>query len=289
MTQSNWVADEIRKQFPELAVELVIIKTRGDIMQDVSLVKIGGKGVFVKELEEALLSGVVDMAVHSMKDMPAEIPEGLAIAITPAREDPRDVLISLDNRKIEEMPKGARIGTGSLRRGYQLLNLLPDIEIVPLRGNIDTRIRKIETEDLAGVILAAAGLKRMGWADRVSQYISVELMLPAVGQGVLGLELRSNDTETREILSFLNHETTWIEVGAERAFLKRLGGGCRLPIAAYGKLQGDQLLLRGLVGGMDGRIMIRDEVAGPAAEAEGLGTSLAEMILVGGGESFWMR
>ena len=283
MTQTNWIADEIRKQFPELMVEIVIIKTRGDIMQDVSLVKIGGKGVFVKEIEEALLSGAVDMAVHSMKDMPAEIPEGLAIGITPAREDPRDVLISLDNRKIEEMPKGARIGTGSLRRGYQLLNLLPDIEIVPLRGNIDTRIRKIETENLAGVILAAAGLKRMGWADRVSQYISVELMLPAVGQGVLGLELRSGDAETREILSFLNHETTSLEVGAERAFLKRLGGGCRLPIAAYGKLQGDQLLLRGLVGGMDGRIMIRDEVAGPAAEAERLGTSLAEMILARGG------
>jgi len=283
LTQSNWVAARIREHFPRLTVELVVIKTTGDTMQNISLVKIGGKGVFVKEIEEALLSGNVDLAVHSMKDMPAELPEGLMIAVTPEREDPRDILISRDNRKIEDMPKGARIGTGSLRRGYQLLNLLPDIEIVPLRGNLDTRIRKIETDGLAGVILAASGIRRMGWTGRISQYIPVETMLPAVGQGVLGLETRFADRDTREIVAFLNHETTWLESRAERAFLKRLGGGCQLPIAAYGKIQGSQLLVRGLVGGVDGRVMIRDEVAGSVAEGEMLGRTLAEKILARGG------
>lgn len=283
LTQTNWVAGLIRERFPDLTVEIVVIKTTGDIMQDVSLVQIGGKGVFVKEIEEALLNGRVDLAVHSMKDVPAELPAGLEIGVTPEREDPRDVLISRENRKIEAMPKGARIGTGSLRRGYQLLNALPDIEIVPLRGNLDTRIKKIELDSLAGVILAASGLKRMGWADRVSQYLSVELMLPAVGQGVLGLELRSGDDETREVTSFLNHETTWLEVGAERAFLKRLGGGCQLPIAAYGKIQGNQLLVRGLVGGMDGRMMVRDEVFGPLMSGQALGEELADKILARGG------
>jgi len=282
LTQTNWVAGLIRKRFPELTVEIIVIKTTGDIMQDVSLVQIGGKGVFVKEIEEALLNGRIDLAVHSMKDVPAEIPAGLEIAITPEREDPRDVLISRGNVKVEEMSRGARIGTGSLRRGYQLLNSLPDIEIVPLRGNLDTRIKKIETDNLAGVIVAASGLKRMGWAERVSQYLSVEFMLPAVGQGVLGLELRSQDHETRAAVSFLNHETTWLEVGAERAFLKRLGGGCQLPIAAYGKIQGNQLLVRGLVGGMDGQVMLRDEVCGPLTSGQALGETLADKILARG-------
>ncbi len=266
-------------------MEIIIVRTTGDIMQDVALVQIGGKGVFVKEIEEALLAGTIDMAVHSMKDVPVEIPAGLSIAVTPEREDPRDVLISKDNRKIEEMPQGARIGTSSLRRGFQLKNLLPDIKIVPLRGNLDTRIRKIATENLTGVIVAASGLKRMGWSERISQYLPVELMLPAVGQGVLGLELRTDDGETANIVSFLNHETTWLEVGAERAFLRKLGGGCRLPIAAYAMRRGEQLLLRGLVGGMDGRVMIRDEVAGPVETGKTLGETLAEKILSrGGGE-----
>jgi hydroxymethylbilane synthase len=185
--------------------------------------------------------------------------------------------------KVEAMPRGARIGTGSLRRGYQLLNALPDIEIVPLRGNLDTRIKKIELDNLAGVILAASGLKRMGWTERVSQYLSVELMLPAVGQGVLGLELRSQDNDTREAAAFLNHETTWLEVGAERAFLKRLGGGCQLPIAAYGKIQGTLLQVRGLVGGMDGRVMLREEVSGPTTSGQALGEELADKILARGG------
>ena len=167
--------------------------------------------------------------------------------------------------------------------GYQILNLLPDIEIVPLRGNLDTRIKKIDSDGLAGVILAASGIRRMGWAGKISQYLPVEMMLPAVGQGVLALELRTGDRETREVIAFLNHETTWWEVGAERAFLQRLGGGCQLPIAAYGLIRGNQLLVRGLVGGADGRVMIREEVTGPVDTGETLGRTLAEKILARGG------
>ena len=219
-------------------MELVTIRTKGDIMQDVSLAAIGGKGLFIKEIEEALLRGDVDLAVHSMKDVPAELPEALEIAVTPLREDPRDVLISRGNRKLEEMPHGARIGTGSLRRAFQLRNRMPDLEIVPLRGNLDTRIRKLETEGLDGVIVAAAGIRRMGWASRVSQFIPVELMLPAVGQGVIGIETRRDDARCREVVAFLNDPVTFCEVGAERGFLKRLGGGCQLPIAAFAKKNG---------------------------------------------------
>ncbi len=284
LTQTTWVADMIRKRFPDQAVEVVVIKTKGDIMQDVSLAKIGGKGLFVKEIEDALLKKDVDLAVHSMKDVPAELPEGLEIGVMPEREDARDVLISKDNRKVEELPKGARIGTGSMRRGFQLQNLLPDIEIVPLRGNLDTRIRKVETDNLDGVIVAAAGIRRMGWVNRVSQFLPVEMILPAVGQGAIGIEMRSGDDRVRAAVSFLHHETTWIEVTAERFFLGRLGGGCQLPIAAYGVKKGDQLLIKGLVGGMDGRVMIRDEVVGPAAAREVLGMELAEKILSRGGK-----
>jgi hydroxymethylbilane synthase len=273
------------KRYGDLNVETAVIKTKGDIMQDVSLVRIGGKGVFVKEIEEALLCGEIDLAVHSMKDMPIEIPGGLEIAIVPEREDPRDVLVSRGKRKLEEMPKGARIGTGSLRRGTQLRNLLPDIEIVPLRGNLDTRIRKIETEDLDGVVVAAAGIRRMGWMQRVSQFLPVEVMLPSVGQGALGIEIRQDDGDLRSALSFLDHATTAIEVGAERAFLGRLGGGCQLPVAAYGKRLGDDLLLRGLLGSLDGRFVIRDEVKGRIDSINALGVELAERILSRGGQA----
>ncbi len=254
-------------------------------MQDVSLAKIGGKGVFVKEIEDALTRGGIDLAVHSMKDVPVELPAGLAIGIVTRREDARDVLISRDRLKLEAMPKGARLGTGSLRRGFQLRNLLPDVEIVPLRGNLDTRIRKIETDGLDGVIVAAAGIRRMGWVERVSQFLPVELMLPAIGQGVLGIELRSDDRELLEALTFLHHRETALEVAAERAFLRRLGGGCQLPIAAYGRLRGPELVLQGLVGSLDGRVMLRDEVRGAADGGEALGGRLAEAILERGGRA----
>jgi hydroxymethylbilane synthase len=201
------------------------------------------------------------------------------------REDPRDVLISKDQKRLADMPVGARIGTGSLRRGFQLLHLFPDIELVPLRGNLDTRIRKIQTDSLDGIIVAAAGLRRMGWADRITQVIPVEIMLPAVGQGALGIELRNNDEAVRRAVAFLNHPRTWVEVSAERAFLKRLGGGCQLPVAAYGVKDGNSLTVTGLLGSLDGRELIKDEVRGTSEDAEVMGTLLAEKILSKGGQA----
>lgn len=254
-------------------------------MQDVSLAKIGGKGLFVKEIEDALLRGEIDLAVHSMKDVPVDLPDGLEIGIMTEREDPRDVLISKDNRKVEDMPHGARIGTGSLRRGFQIRNLFPQIEIVPLRGNLDTRIRKIQTDNLDGIIVAAAGMKRMGWADRISQFIPMEVMLPSIGQGALGIELKKDDERVGNCIAFINHPDTWVEVTAERAFLKRLGGGCQLPIASYGKKQGGNLVLKGLLGSLDGRIIIRDEIEGGCEDAETMGALLADKILSRGGRA----
>ena len=283
LKQTHGVADRLKEKFPGLTIKITVIKTKGDIMQDVSLVKIGGKGVFVREIEEALLRDEIDIAVHSMKDVPVELPDGLEIGAMTEREDPRDVLISKDNKKLIELVSGARIGTSSLRRGFQLKNLLPDIEIVPLRGNLNTRIRKVETDNLDGVIVAAAGIKRMGWVHRVSQFIPVEMMLPAAGQGALGIELRGNDKKVRNTVSFVNHPSTWLEVRAERSFLKWLGGGCQLPIAAYGKRHGDELILRGLVGGLDGRVIIRETVRGCVEDGEVLGKDLAENILSRGG------
>jgi len=275
----------IRKRYPNLLVEIRVIKTKGDLMQDVSLIKIGGKGVFVKEIEEALLAHEIDVAVHSMKDVPVEIPHGLTFKVIPKREDPRDVLVSSDKVKLETLPKGARIGTGSLRRAVQLKSLLRDIEIVPIRGNLDTRIRKISEQNLTGIIVAAAGMKRMGLETKISQYLPVETVLPAACQGVLGLETRSTDTHIEELLSFLHDEKTAWEVTAERAFLKRLGGGCQLPIAVYGETRGTNLLLRGMVGEEKGRLVIRDELLGPIENAVTLGTTLAERILAKGGEA----
>jgi hydroxymethylbilane synthase len=266
-----------------LQTKIIAIKTKGDKLQDIALVKIGGKGVFVKEIEEALLREDIDIAVHSMKDVPAELPDDLEMGAIPEREDPRDVLISEDNRKIEELRKGARIGTGSLRRTIQLQNLLPDVEIVPIRGNLDTRIRKIVTEDLDGVVVAAAGMRRMGLAKEISQYIPIEWMIPSAGQGVLGVELRKDDKETKDLVAFMNHLDTAIELSAERTFLKRLGGGCQIPIGAICKKQGDRLILRGLLGSVDGSVIISDEVKGFSEDAEKMGRQMGENILSRGG------
>ena len=285
LTQANLVADSLKKAEPQINAEICIIKTSGDIMQDVSLSKIAGKGVFVKEIEDALLTGTIDMAVHSMKDVPTENPQGLVFAAILPREDVRDILVAKDNRKIEFMPRGARIGTGSMRRASQLLAVLPDIKIVPLRGNLETRLKKIETENLHGVILAAAGMKRMGLAGSISQYLPLETMLPAVGQGALGLQIRENDDDLKKILAKLNHAPTAAEIKAERSFLRALGGGCLLPIAAFGKVEGDKLTLEGLVAAPTGATVIRDKVRGSIAEAEDLGKKLAEMILEKGGKN----
>jgi len=284
LTQANLVADSLKKTDPGIMVEICVIKTSGDIMQDVSLTKIGGKGVFVKEIEDALLCGTVDLAVHSMKDVPTEIPAGLTFGAIMRREDARDILVSKDNRKMESMPRGARIGTGSMRRSAQLLAILPDLAIVPLRGNLETRLKKIETENLQGVILAAAGMKRLGLTEKISQYLPIETILPAVGQGALGLEIRSGDDDLGEVLGKLNHAPTAAEITAERSFLRHLGGGCLLPIAAFGKLEGDKLTLEGLVAAQNGESVIRDKVRGTIADAEELGKKLAELIMEKGGK-----
>ena len=284
LTQANLVADSLKKTDPGITAEICVIKTSGDIMQDVSLLKIGGKGVFVKEIEDALLAGTVDLAVHNMKDVPTESPAGLTFAAIMRREDARDILVSKNNRKMEFMPRGARIGTGSMRRSAQLLAVLPDLVIVPLRGNLETRLKKIETENLQGIILAAAGMKRLGLTEKISQYLPIETMLPAIGQGALGLEIRADDNELGKILVKLNHAPTAAEITAERSFLRHLGGGCLLPIAAFGKLEGDKLSLEGLVAAPNGASVVRDKVRGTIAEADELGKRLAEMILEKGGK-----
>ena len=283
LTQTNFVADKLKKAIPDAEVEICVIKTSGDIMQDVSLLTIGGQGVFVKEIEEALLSEKIDLAVHSMKDVPGENPEGLIFAAILPREDVRDVLVSRNNIKLEFMPKGAKIGTGSQRRGAQIKALLPDVSIVPLRGNIETRIKKIETENINGVILAAAGMKRNGLAEKITQFLPVETMLPAVGQGALGLQIRKDDTELAKACAALNDTTTAAEVAAERAFLRALGGGCRLPIAALGKLDGRMLTLEGMVAAPNGSTMIREKLSGTINDVEAMGKKLAEIVLDKGG------
>ncbi|MDD5722189.1 MAG: hydroxymethylbilane synthase [Syntrophales bacterium] len=285
LVQARGVANQIKSRYPDMSVEVVPIRTRGDRMQNVSLVEIGGKGIFVKEIEEALLRGDIDMAVHSMKDVPVDLPDGLVIGAVPEREDPRDVLVSKEGRKIEGLARGARIGTGSLRRGMQIRTLMPDIEVVSIRGNIDTRIRKLVAERLDGIIIAAAGMKRIGRAAEISQYIPIEVMMPSVGQGVLGIEVREDDTGTRDLISPLNHPDTVVESSAERAFLRRLGGGCQVPIAGIARKQGDALIIKGLVGSVDGRVMIMDEIRGRGSDWKDIGDTLAENILSRGGQA----
>ena len=261
----------------------MIIRTKGDILQDTALAQIGGKGLFVKEIEEALLAGKIDIAVHSLKDMPADLPEGLEIGATPKREDPRDAWVAADGRPIGEAPRGARIGTGSLRRGLQAKRIVPQAEVVPIRGNLDTRIRKIVSEQLAGVIVAAAGLARMGWTDRATQILEPDVMLPAVGQGILAVEMRSGDRIVREILQEIDDAVAGVEANAERAFLRTLGGGCRLPVAAHAESRGGRIRIRALVGSEDGSTVIRDEMTGANEIAEAVGREVAERILHAGG------
>ena len=285
LVQANWVSDRLKSLYPDMSVAVVPIRTRGDRMQNISLVEIGGKGIFVKEIEETLLRGDIDIAVHSMKDVPVDLPDGLIIGAIPEREDPRDVLISREGTKMEGLSKGARLGTGSLRRGMQIKRLMPDIEIVPVRGNIDTRIKKIVTENLDGIIVAAAGMKRMGRGREISQYIPIEVMMPSAGQGVLGIEMRESDRETKALIAPLNHLDTVVEISAERAFLRRLGGGCQVPIAGIARKSGNNLVIKGLVGSIDGRVMIMDEVRGDSSNWEDMGNTLAENILSMGGRA----
>jgi hydroxymethylbilane synthase len=283
LAQSNWVAAQISGRHPGCRVELFIIKTTGDKIQNVPLAQIGGKGLFIKEIEEALLSGQVDLAVHSLKDMPAEIPDGLMLGAVPPREDCRDAFISSRYKNLAAIPSGGRVGTGSLRRRVQLLHRRPDLEVVPIRGNVDTRLKKMEDLGLDALILAAAGLNRLGLGHLYQCCVPEAEMLPAVSQGALGLEIRTADPDLRELVSVLDDTPTRLAVTAERAFLARLEGGCVVPVAALGRVEGDLLHLEALISDLEGRRLLRDSVRGPVSEAAGLGTSLAESLLAQGG------
>lgn len=278
--QTLWVCRQLEAAVPGLQTECVIIKTLGDRILDVALDKIGDKGVFVKELEAALLGGEVDIAVHSLKDMPTELTPGLTYSGFPQREDPRDALVLAPGIKcFEELPLGAVIGTGSKRRKYQLLNLRPDLHIVDIRGNIETRMNKIESENLHGVVLAAAGLHRAGHQKRITQYLNPADFVPAPGQGALALQHRVEDTQTAEILAAVAHSGSFAAVVAERSFLEATNGGCHAPVGAYGEIQDGTLSLTGLFGTDDGAILIKKTVVGNAEEAVSLGKCLAAQIM----------
>ncbi|HLA47615.1 MAG: hydroxymethylbilane synthase [Nitrospinae bacterium RIFCSPHIGHO2_02_FULL_39_82] len=277
--QANWVKSRLEEWNPGIEVEIKKIKTTGDKILNVPLAKVGGKGLFVKEIEEALLYEKIDAAVHSMKDVPTELPKGLCISAIVKREDPRDVLISKDGAGLKELKKGARIGTSSLRRQVQLLNFRSDFEIHQLRGNVNTRINRLERGDFDVIILAAAGVKRMGWEDKITEYLPYEIFLPAIGQGSIGIEIRESDGDVRNIINRFNHRETSLCVRAERAFLKRLEGGCQVPIAALGTINRSAIKLDGLVASVDGKIVHRDSEIDEDDRVEELGIRLAEKLL----------
>lgn len=277
-----WQAEHIRSGIERRTgrpVEITKIKTTGDMILDVPLARVGGKGLFVKEIEEALLGRRIDLAVHSMKDVPTDLPDRLVIAAITRREDPRDAFLSRRYPRLEELPAGARVGTSSLRRQTQLLGLRPDLRIESLRGNLDTRIRKMEEGLFDAVILAAAGIRRLGWEAKITQYLPPEVSLPAIGQGALGIEIRRDDPETLETVSFLNDLETACAVRAERGFLKRLEGGCQVPIASFGRTEGETIFLEGLVGRPDGSQILRARAQGSVSDPESLGVELAEDLL----------
>ncbi|WKZ33142.1 MAG: hydroxymethylbilane synthase [Thermodesulfobacteriota bacterium] len=280
--QANWVKSEIEKRHPELTVELEKIKTTGDKILDVPLAKVGGKGLFVKEIEEALLEGRAHLAVHSMKDVPTFFPEGLSLRCITEREDPRDAVFSRNHVKLLDLPKGASIGTSSLRRQSQILNLRPDFRILQLRGNLDTRMKKLDNGEFDAIILAGAGVKRLGWADRITELLPIDVSLPAIGQGALGIETRTDDDYINGLVTFFDHPETSYCVRGERALLKRLEGGCQVPIAAHGELTGGTIRITGLVAGIDGKNIIKDSVSGPREDCERLGVELAEKLLKNG-------
>jgi hydroxymethylbilane synthase len=277
--QANWVKDRLVEAHPRLKVNLVTIKTTGDKIQDAPLAKIGGKGLFVKEIEEALIQKRVDLAVHSVKDVPTELPKELHLSAITRREDPRDVFISKDGKNLRELQQGAKIGTGSLRRQAQLLHFRGDLELIPLRGNLDTRLKKLEKMNMDGIVLAMAGVKRLGFESRITEIIPTEISLPAIGQGALGIETRKGDKEVEERIHFLNDPPSAIAVSAERAFLKKLEGGCQVPIAAFARIIDSTIHIDGLVGTIDGKRLIKHHLEGTIDQAESLGKELAEILL----------
>ncbi len=283
--QAEHVAERLRAAHPGLRTELVEMTTRGDKLLDAPLAKVGGKGLFVKELEQGMLEGIADIAVHSMKDVPVEFPQGLHLAAILEREDPRDALVSNRYPSFQALPHHAKIGTSSLRRQCQIRERFPDCEILHLRGNVNTRLAKLNAGEFDAIVLAAAGLKRLGLGGLITETLSTDISLPAIGQGAIGIECRSDDSRINQLINCLHDDKTAIRVLAERAMNARLQGGCQVPIAGYAELENGTLRLRGLVGSPDGRHMIRGEVSGPSEMAVSLGTSLAEELLGKGADS----
>jgi len=284
MWQAEWVQARLKDVAPDLRVTLMPIKTSGDKVLDVPLAAIGGKGLFVKEIEEALLRRDIDLAVHSLKDVPTMLPDGLELLCVPERDDPRDALVSYRDLRLGELPPGALVGTSSLRRQAQLLHYQPGLTVQVLRGNLDTRLRKLRAHEYDAIVLAAAGLSRMGWSREVTEYLPFEVSLPAIGQGALGLEGRVDDTFVRDLLSRLEHGPTRTAVTAERALLERLEGGCQVPIAAHATVKGASVALEGLIASVNGQRLVRDSVQGPAHEARALGVRLGDRLLAQGGD-----
>ncbi|MBZ6065970.1 hydroxymethylbilane synthase [Aeromonas schubertii] len=282
--QANFVKAQLEAIHPDLQVELVPMSTQGDKILDTPLAKVGGKGLFVKELETAMLEGRADIAVHSMKDVPVEFPEGLGLHTICEREDPRDAFVSNHFATLDALPLGAVVGTSSLRRQCQLRASRPDLVIRDLRGNVNTRLAKLDAGEYDAIILAAAGLKRLEMAHRITAFIEPEQSLPANGQGAVGIECRLNDDAVKALLAPLEHAETRTRVLTERAMNRALQGGCQVPIGAYALVEGDQIWLRGLVGSPDGSQMLHDEIRGPLADGESLGEALAERLLAAGAD-----
>ncbi len=284
--QANWVKDRLEERYPDLSVTLTKIQTQGDKILDVPLAMVGGKGLFVKEIQEAMLRGEIDIAVHSMKDVPTFFPEGTGLRCITEREDPRDIIVLGDGcNSFSEIRQNGRVGTSSLRRKAQLLRLRPDLQMIDIRGNVQTRIAKLKEDNLDAVVLAAAGMHRLGFSDQIGEYLDPQLCLPAIGQGALGLESRIDDAATNELIDFLNHPPTAAAVNAERAVLKTLEGGCQVPIAAFATVDGDLLQLTALVSDVLGEKVLKKTVSCPVAQAVEVGVGLArDLIAAGAGE-----
>ncbi len=283
--QAEYVKSALERAHPGIRVELIKMATQGDKILDTPLAKVGGKGLFVKELEQGMLRGEVDIAVHSMKDVPVDFPEGLHLAVICPREDPRDAFVSNRFASFDSLPEGARVGTSSLRRQCQLRRRRPDLRILDLRGNVNTRLQKLDDGEYDAIILAAAGLIRLGFQTRIGEYLPPAVSLPAIGQGAVGIECRVDDERIHELLAPLDDETTRIRIIAERAMNRRLEGGCQVPIAGFAELEGNRLWLRGRVGRPDGSELIEEEIRGEASEAETLGTTLADRLLASGAKA----
>lgn len=279
VAQTRQTVAGLQERWPGLAVEIVTITTRGDVQTQVPLHEVGGKGLFVKEIEEALLFGRIDLAVHSAKDLPSDLPAGLALVAVPARADARDALVSREGRRLADLPEGARVGTSSLRRVFQLRHLRPDLRIEPLRGNVDTRLHRVAEGRFDAIVLAAAGLGRLGLADRITELLDPVAFVPAAGQGALALEARADDSRVRALTAPLNDPATETALRAERAFLAKLEGGCQVPAGAHARLEDGRLVLEGFLASPDGAVFLRDRERGSEAEAEALGIALAERLL----------